>query len=55
MDSVSAHDVRRAFARESVPHQVTVASAQGEATDPGVADDFAGGGQPEASSRPLCL
>ena len=47
MDRVSAHDLRRAFARESVPHQVTVASAQGEATDSGVADDSAGGGQPE--------
>jgi hypothetical protein len=36
MDRVSAHELRRAFARESVPHHVTVASAQGE-TDPGVA------------------
>jgi hypothetical protein len=28
MDRVSAHYPRRAFARESVPHQVTVASAR---------------------------
>jgi hypothetical protein len=52
MDRVSAHDLRRAFARESVPHQVTVASAQGEATDSGVADDSAGGGQPECPGSP---
>jgi hypothetical protein len=49
MDRVSAHDLRRAFARESVPHQVTVASAQGgEATNPGVAADSSGGGRPES-------
>ena len=53
MDRVSAHDLRRAFARESVPHQVTVASAKGEATDPGVADDSAGGGQPECLALPV--
>jgi len=51
MDRVSAHDLRHAFARESVPHQV--ASAQGEATDPVVADDSAGGGQPECLALPV--
>jgi hypothetical protein len=53
MDRVSAHDLRRAFARESVPHQVTVASAKSEATDTGVADDYAGGGQPECLALPV--
>jgi hypothetical protein len=36
-----------------VPHQVTVASAQGEAKDPGVADDSAGGAQPECLALPV--
>jgi hypothetical protein len=53
MDRVSAHDLRREFARESVPHHVSLASAQGEATDPGVADDSAGGGQPECLALPV--